>query len=406
MTMPKITITKQGGNLGRLAANEDGVSALILTGIAVAGQFDLGDIVGPLYQIEDAEALGIDAAYDTTNKVLAHKHISDFFEHAGAGKELYVMVLDEDITMEDMADKTKAYAKHLLSTLQGKVRLLGITRVPPSAYAPTHTGQFDPDVWAAITAAQELVDEEFTAHRPVSVIIEGRDFQGTPGSATDLRTLDAPDCSVMIGADPDISAVDAKYGGYAAVGIALGRLAAIAVQRNIGRVKDGALTIDQISLSDADELYLPASAHNDTDLDAMDTKGYIFFRRHVGKAGYYFNNDHTCVALTSDFAYIHLNRPIDKVCRLAREIFTEELLEDVEVSADGKLSPSVIKELQGNIDNAVVREMIANGELSDFYSYIDPDQDVLSSDEIEVQLNPTPKGMVNEVSVTVAYAAE
>lgn len=406
MTMPKITITKQGGNLGRLAANEDGVSALILTGIAVAGEFDLGDIVGPFFQVEDAEAVGITAAYDTTNKVLAHKHISDFYEHAGSGKELYVMVLAEAKTMTEMADKAEAYAKHLLSTLQGKVRLLGITRVPPSAYAPTHTGQFDPDLWTAIVKAQALVEEEFAAHRPVSVILEGRDFQGTIASATDLRTLDAADCSVMIGADPDVSGADAKYAGYAAVGIALGKAAAIAVQRNIGRVRDGALSIEQVALSDGDELYLPGSDHSDADLDTMDTKGYIFFRRHVGKAGFYFNNDHTCVAITSDFAYIHLNRPIDKVCRLAREIFTDVLLEDVEVSTEGKMSPSVIKELQGQIDDAVAREMIANGELSAFYSYIDPDQNVLSSDEIEVQLNPTPKGMVNEVSVTVAYSAE
>lgn len=112
-TLPNVTVIESNGNLGLLPANEDGASGIIVTG--VAGSFALGDVLGPFTSLKEVEDIGIDAAYDTTNSVLAHRHISDFFEGAGQGTKLYVMVVASTVTMTQMCDKTLTHAN--LSTI-------------------------------------------------------------------------------------------------------------------------------------------------------------------------------------------------------------------------------------------------------------------------------------------------
>ena len=280
--MKDVTIIIGNGNLGRASAVLDGVTALVASGVAVADKFALGDVLA-LRSVADAENLGITAAYDLANKVLLHQHIADFYANAGEGAELYVMPVVNTVTMEDMADITKTYAPVLLDTLKGRVRQLIITRVPPADYAPVFANQFDPDVWAAITKAQALYASEFTKHRPIQILVEGRGFQGTAATAKDLRTLAANRVSVVICQVAEVAAKDARFADYAAVCLAAGRLAAIPVQRNIGRVKDSDVTVNgEAAFSDGTKL----SAMSQASIDALDGFGYIFLIERDGKAGY------------------------------------------------------------------------------------------------------------------------
>jgi hypothetical protein len=392
------------GNLGRAARTADGISALIVSGIAVAGKFALGDVLGPLRSVKDAEALGIDAAYDSDNKLLAHHHISDFYDKgANDGNELYVMVVADTVTMADVCDKTNDYAKLLLETLQGKVKLLGITRVPDGTYAAAATNQFDPDVWSAITNAKALIAEEAEAHRPVQVLIEGRDFQGTASSAKDLRASDGPDAnrvSVVCSADNDVSIAETEYAAYAHVGYVLGRLAAIPVQRNIGRVKDGPMSILEPGLSNGAKL----STFTLTEIEALHDLGYILMRSYDNRPGYYFTDDPTACPVDDDYASIHRGRPIDKATRLARTVFEGELLDDVEVDPDtGKLEVAVVKGYQQKTEKYIEVNMLNYGEISGVRCVVDPDQDILSTDQVEINLAIVPKGMTREFLVKLNY---
>lgn len=404
MTLPKVDITIGNGNLGRPAQTDDGVAALILSGIAVAAKFALGDILGPFRSVKDAEALGIDASYDDTNKLLAHQHIKNFYDDgARDGNELYVMVVADTVTMDEMADKVNSYAKTLLESLGGKVKLLGITRVPDVAYVAAAVDQFDPDVWAAITKAKALITEEFEAHRPVQVLIEGRDFQGTAGSAKNLRAADGPDAnrvSVVMSADNDISAAETEYAPYAHVGYVLGRLADIPVQRNIGRVKAGALSVTVPGLSNGEKL----STFTQTNIEALHDLGYILIRSYDQKPGYYFTDDPTACPVSDDYASIHRGRPIDKAVRLTRTVFVNELLDDIEVDAvTGKLAPAVIKGYQQNTEKTIEINMLNNAEISGVRCLVDPDQNILSTDKVEVNLAIVPKGMAREFLIKLNY---
>lgn len=402
--MGDVKIIIGNGALGRASQALDGVSALVGTGVAVAEKFALGDVLA-LRSLGDAETLGINEAYDTTNKSLLWHHIRDFYLNAGDGTELYVMPVANTVTMEDMADVEEPYAAAMLDQLQGRVRILIISRTPAVSYTHTPSGEFDPDVWAAATKAQALYASEFLKHRPVQIFIEGRDFQGTAASARDLRNastgLNANRVSIVMCQSATVAAKDALFANYAAVCIAAGRAAGIGVQRNIGRVKDGAVTIDgEAALSDGTLI----SATTGTALDALNGFGYIFLFNRDGKVGYFFNGDHTACPISDDYAYVSRGRVIDKAARLIRAVYLEELLDDIEVDpATGKLAPAVVKAYQRAGEKSIEVNMQANNEVSGVRVFVDPDQNILSTDKVVTVVRIVPRGMVNEFEIILSY---
>jgi hypothetical protein len=402
--MPDVKIILGNGNLGRASQTLDGVCVLIGSGVAIEGKFALGDTLA-FRSLSDAEAKGIVASYDFANKVLLHQHIKDFFANAGDGAELYVMPVANTVTMEQMCDKTATNVARLLDSLKGRVRMVGVSRTPPSGYAPVYAGQFDPDVWNAAAKAQELFLSEFEKHRPVQFFIEGRDFQGDIASAKDLRNaitgLNANRASIVINQDFDVAALDVRFLKYASVGVAMGRAAAIPVQRNIGRVKDGSVvTGKNIGMSSHEEL----SHFTETDLASLDTLGYVYLRTRDGKSGLFFNNDHCACVISDDYAYIHRGRPIDKAARLVRETYLNELLDDIEVDAEtGNLAPAVVKNYQRAAEKNIEINMLSKGEISGVSVFVDPSQNILSTDKINTVMRIVPKGMANEFEVLLSY---
>jgi len=403
MSRPDVNINLTNGNLGREVASNDGVSAIIGSGVAVADKFALGDILGPYYKPEDAAADGIDADYDSTNKVLLYQHISDFYETAGNGTPLYVMVVVNTVTMEDICDKTEEYAAKLIEQLKGELRMVIITRVPDATYAATVLKGLDDDVVAAAVNAQALWVENFSKFRPISFLIEGRDYQGVPGDLVDLRSSslgpNANRVGIVISADPDVSAAEAEYAAYANVALIAGRLAADPVQRDPGRVRTGKLPITKAGLSDAVNI----SQVSETDLVAMHDKGYIFCWQHTGKAGYYINMGHAACPIADDYSYLSRGRVIDKAARLIRQVYIEDLLDEIEVDADGKLEVGVIKNFQSRGESVIQTNMLAKKEISGVGVYVNPDQNILSTDKLEVELKITPMGIAKEIVVNLGF---
>lgn len=400
-TLPNVIINQTNGNLGRVGVAEDGTSLLIGSGVAVSGKFALGDVLGPFRSLAEVEAAGIDAAYDATNECLMHQHASDFYLGAGNGVALYMMVVADTVTMAQMADKTLTHVAKALSTAQGAIKLVAISRIPDTV--GTIADQFEADIVSAVTKAQELVASEFAEpnHRPISVLIEGRNFGGTASSAKDFRTMAANRVSVVISQDAEVAARDAAYAKYANVGYALGVLAGLPVQRNIGRVKNGALTIGSPALSSG-TLMKDVSA---TDQETLNAKGMIFAKKHVGKDGYFFNDDHTCVALTDDYAFITSGRVMDKVSRIARTVYVEDLLDEIEIDAEtGRLAVSTCKGFQASVESQVNAQMTALGELAGISAYVNPAQNVQSTDKLSVNISIVKLGTARKIEAELGFA--
>jgi hypothetical protein len=401
MSMPDVNIELMNGQLGRAVSEKDGVAAIIGSGIAVNGMFALGDILGPFYQVRDAEAKGINAKYDEENKLLLYQHIADFYKNAGTGAALYVMPVAQTVTLEEMADKDLQYAAKLIEQLSGEVRLVALTRVPDLAFEPVLTAGLDSDVIAAASKAQVLAVHSFDHFRPVSFLIEGRAFQGTVGDIADLRNEAAgPNANrvhVVISADNTRAMEDTNSLYYAHAGFALGRAAAIPVQRNLGRVRDGKLDIKNPGLSSGD----PLNIFNETDLNVLNEKGYIFLRQHAGKAGYFFNDDHAACPIQDDYAYLNRGRVIDKAARLIRQLYLNDLLDELLVDKDGKLDIGVVKNFEKRGESHIAMNM--RGQISNVEVFMNPDQNILATDETEVQLAITPLGTNRKMKIKLGF---
>ena len=413
----KVIIKKTSGNLGGLAPKEDGVSAIIAQGTKPSN-VNLNDVLR-FTTVEDAIAAGIDEAYDRDNNLSLYRQIADFFSAIGGTGELFVMVVDKATTLATIMDKDQNYAAKLLreTSVNNRIRLLAVVT---DSYAKTTADAGDLTVNSVVTSikndlhtalgkANSLAEEAFENQRPLNILFEGCIY-GDITNLPDLKIEGYDHVSVVISADNDVSKISKVvdegtpdeetvyfYKNYANVGYCLGELSKLPVQRSLGRVKNGASNV--INAGFSNNTTFPATSIGHVEL--ADSHGYIYLTKRSGKGGYYWNADHTATGSTSDYKYIHRGRTIDKVARLAYAYYTNELNDDVLVDADGKLSPGVIKVYQNGIEEDINRNMV--GEISSVSAFVDPNQNILSTNEIQVSIDIVPKGLAENIRVTLGF---
>lgn len=411
MALPNVNITKQAGGLGRRAPSQDMVSGLVMNGISVTSGAQTGTVY-VFNQLKDAEDLGLTADYDDTNSVLVHYHIKEFFRMNDSGK-LWLLLLPQTasgnpLTIDKMVDKSNSdYAKKLLVEAQGEIRQLGVAMNPGTGYSSTNTNGLDDTVESAISKAQALVDEENAQHRPVQIALEGRDFDESASPVLNLRDLssDAKNVSVTIAQDKAIGDDKSRYSEHAALGTLLGTISLANVHENIGWLQR--FDIQDVATSSFVKAGLSSnklvSSYTDTDLDSFNTNGYIFPLRYTGIDGVYFNDSHTCIEVSSDFAYIENNRTIDKAVRRVREALLPKLKGPLYVDPDsGQLSQEVTKAFEADAGEAL-NGMLQDEELSGKDEYVDPDQDVLATSKLEVNIALIPVGVGRQIDVIIGF---
>lgn len=403
--IPTVKTELTDGNLGRVEQTEDGTALLCGSAVAVADTIVLGTLLGPFNELSEVEAAGITEAYDETNSLMLHQHAKEFYDEGGKGRKLYILPVAQATLMAQMAEKTLLNAAKVIKDLEGEIKLLLLTRVPADEEVLTYVDELPDDVWNAADKVKELYEEQAALGRRFRCIIEGFDFQGNASSARDLRDsadgLNNPYVMIGIGQDWDYADSATYRNTYASVARMLGRAAAVKVNRNIGRVKDGPMNIDKAALSDHSLI----SDFTDTQLETLNAAGYVFFIRHRGQAGYFVNNDHAACPIDSDYAYWSRGRVMDKVASIADQVYTVELKDEPALDpTTGRLAVATIKDFEGNVRDAINSLMTANGEITDVEPYADPAQDVLANDEIQIQINVIPTGRGDNFIVTLAYS--
>lgn len=409
MGQSKITIIKRNGALGRRTPSTDSVCALVTTGIAVVGTGKLAlNTAYPLRSTRDLVALGVDAAYDTTNKVLVYHHVERFF-YRNPDATLYLLVAAQANALADLVDVTKDFAKKLLREQNGKIKFVGVSRNPATGYEPVLLTGLDTDVLNAVPKAQALYNSEFDVFRYASFLIEGRSFNGTAAAAKDLRTLAAPNVSITIAADPAISAKDALYAGYAAVGDVLGIISKAAVSQDIGEFTPA------FNLSDAGrDIFVTAglssglslNSYADADLDTLNDKGYIFPTMQPGIDGFYLSDSHTAsVLLNNDYAYIENNRTIEKAITLIRQAILPRVKSRLKVDPDtGYLQDEDRKAIE-SIGIKSLSGMETDGDISGGIDcYVDPEQDVLATSAFTVEATFIPVSIGRQITIAIGFS--
>lgn len=381
MGLTNVDVEETNGNLGAVASNTDGISGFIVSGTATGSMpLNTGKVI---FFTSDLAGLGITA----TTHPAAYRHITEFYAEK-EGQELWLMLCNPTTTMKDICDKNNAYAKKLVKDSGNRVRNLFITREPGSGYTPVMQGGLDKDCYDALAKAHELATyfASFEESSPLRVLIEGRSFTGNAADLTDLTTMTYNRAGIVL--------MSSKPDGSSSVGLAAGRKAGHPVQRKISRVRSGALPID--------ECYVGAtSVKGYSGVALIHDKGFITARTFPKRSGFYFSGDRMATALTDDYSSWARGCVIDKAHIIALNVYTEELDEEVDIDDSGRIAPGILKTLEAEIENSINTSMA--GEISSFDAYIDPQQNVLSTSQTEIEMNIIPKGYNSTIKVKLGF---
>lgn len=392
--LPRIKINYENGALGAVVPSPDGCLGIVTNGDPVDGKFELGKA----YILNSYQALADLGITESVNPGI-EKVVREFYDEAGEGTEVWLMAFARTVKQSELVDVTKDYAKKLITESNGKVRGVIVCCQPEESYEPTVEKGLDSDVIAALPKAQALGEwAAESCFAPVFVLLEGRNFTGDAVQLTDLTEMSYNRVGVFVG-----DTVSGSRG--AAMGVLAGRIAAMPVQRNAGRVKDGALSPVQFYIGDS-----PASSYRY--MENVHDKGYITVRNYVGKAGYFFTDDPLATKAGDDYRQLSNRRIADKAYRICYSTLIEELLDEVPVNEDGTLQIAVAKNWQAKVEQAIATQMTASGELSadvtdpndrGVVCYIDPAQDVLASSRIVVSVKVRPFAYARYIDVNLGF---
>jgi hypothetical protein len=387
MSLPNVNISITNGQLGSLIPSADAVAGIVLTGSS-EGSISAGTpfLVNSLQQ---ALNLGL----SQNNNAFAYKHIKEFYDEAPAGASLYILLAPPTFKVNQLADKTNASgAINLLSFAAGSIKLLGIvcddTQVYNAQNPLVNTNGINADCYTAVNNLQLLALQYFQQQKPFRGIVGGTSFNGAATALNNNTQSNNNRVACLIG--------DTLSGSGAAVGLLLGFLSAQPVQRKVSRVKNGALALSTAYIGNT-------LAEQYGNPDMLFDKSFISFRTFAGKSGYYFNSDATCCSKSDDYASLARGRVIDKAQGIAYNVFVNEIDNEVLINTDGTLDAGYTKSLEQSINNQLNLSMSATGQISGVKSFIDPAQNVLAVNQVNVVLKITPVGYSSAIEIQLGF---
>lgn len=370
---------------------------LLASAVAVAETFLLNKAYA-ITKLDDLATLGITSDVADVNANI-YKTVKDFYTEAKDGTKLWIYGALNTVSMSSLCDKDGTHVKALTTAANGAIRTIMVSKVDPNGYAPVILDGLDSDVYSAKTKAQ-MFGEWITENRfaPLFFVLPGRHYAGNADALANLFEDNSNRVAIMIG-DTKASSPDA------AVGILVGRLAAIPLRRKLMRVMTGKLNIDNA--------YIGADDASVVDPTTIDSKGFITFRKHIGKAGYFFTNDYLATDNTSDFSFIPRRRVIDEAYRLAYIKTIEILGQEFEVNDDGCIPTAIIKSIENEIATYIetsLGEDIAknpdNPNDTGVKVYIDSTQNILAENGFEYDLSIRPFGYADYIDVKLHYSTQ
>lgn len=382
MALSNVNITVNRDGLGLIAVQSDGAAGISLRGEAVSGKLELSKPY-LIYSLADAEKLGIEA---TGVNAAAYRQIDEFYQTAGTGTKLYII-------LSDKASKNSALKetlKKMLEYANGSIVLLGMSWPDAAKTSPVEQGGLIKEVFDTQTMLQTLSVEYTNRIMPFISVIDGAGFKGDADALTDLTTMNNYRTVISLTATDN--------SGVGAIGQLLGSIMAQPVHRKISRVKNGSLPMTQGEAFLTDKVSIEG---RDEQLGAITDKGYLVYRTFPGRTGYFYNGDFTATLPTDDLCSIARLRVMDKALKIAYNTYVNELDDEIDVTEDGNLEPAHVSYLQEVIYNQIMGNM--SDSISGFSVVIDPSQNILSGKGLDISLSITPKGYLNPINVTLGF---
>jgi hypothetical protein len=390
--LPNVEILIENGNLGLVPTTADGVAALVVPATAKP----MLPLYTPtlIFSLKDAENLGLTEANDTTETIDAWRQIKEFYLEAGNGAELYIYTYPMERSMTEICDpaNTTNGVRKLLDYAEGRIRMIAIGGQRAANYVPVLLGGINTDAHSAAQNLNILAMEYMASFAPFVGLVDAGSWNGVVADLIDLHTYTYRKVGMVLA-----SSVAGKKS--ACVGLCLGRLAKIPVQRNIGRVKDGAVNIPKGYMTDGKEIKkFPEGA-----LNLIHDKGYIFFRKFNTRSGIYFNDDPTATLTTDDYLSLSNNRTIHKALIIVYNTYVDEILDEIEITDEGLINPTVVAYLENKIGTALDILMLQEGNISGYKIFIDPLQNVTTTNKIKISGHIIDRPKLKKIAFSLGF---
>ncbi|GLB51707.1 hypothetical protein NBRC110019_07460 [Neptunitalea chrysea] len=381
-----VNIEKLQGGLQRLANGTDNHVGLIVIGMpadAVATAVNNGGKGVAITAVYDAEQLGINESYDANNSLTLHQDITEFFRLA---PEATLYLFNSDVVADIQA----------FISQNKEVKGYGIYMTYDSE---------TPNLVTTINGQQTIINGFAAQNRLLDFALIGAN--GLDDYTEDLRALDAPNTSVLVGC--------AANDGITALGAALGMLAVRGVYENLGSVDIESKPLayrgnESYPLTDDTEaVWLNAYLSDGNDIETVDnavlqsiiTNGYIAIAAYQEYPGYFIENSYTCVDEESDFAFIENNRVWNKAARIIRTTLLPRVKGVVKKDPQTGYIAATTAAYWKTLIDTKLDQMVANGEISGYETAIDNKQIVNSTAPVTVKVSIVANGIVHEFEVAV-----
>lgn len=385
------------GGLGKKGANADAISGLILS-TAI-----LGTPINTILKFEnksqaevwlrDALKTGALNFNSTTNTTNWKKHlhfafiISDFYRNTP--NEILFVALSADANMDDKVQEVQLFA-------QGKIRNFGILT--------------NEDFEATTALISDVFTDLEKYHTPAVCVINSptaetsNDYISGASLLAYIETneLAGKYMAACIGANEDIGVALGFTDKFSCIGAVLSLVAKSKVNESISWVEERNLMTEdegflipilkkefsakRIELSKVNLYVQPIDFNGnkmtdfvENQLSAIQDKGYLFLRKHVGQDGTYMNEAFTLDERISDYSKIQYTRTMQKSMRELRVKLVPKLSSPIRVNEDdGKVAADVIGFFDSLCENTLEKMKKAD-EISGYEVEVLPD---LEDDEV------------------------
>lgn len=277
----------------------------------------------------------------------------------------------------------------------GKIRQMIVTKELTSTFSASET-----------TTIQTICESEDDNHRPIDVVLYDSKGTGlTLSNLTDMATYTNEKVVVNLSQDAG------GYGNfiYLTSGYSVSTNGALLGAISKAKVSESIAWVQNFDISNGVECEVlgfvngvKLTAVSDTLADQINTKHYIFLKKFPGLQGSYFTNSLTCIASTSDYAYIENNRTIGKAIRNLYVAYLPYLNSPLLLNSDGTLSDTTVANLE-NVGDVALDQMLRDFEISAKQVVVNPTQNVLSTSKLIVAVTLVINGVARDIEIPIGF---
>ncbi|MEO6901550.1 MAG: DUF2586 family protein [Bacteroidia bacterium] len=317
---------------------------------------------------------------------IIYYHVKEYFAMQPQGN-LYIAIYDTaDVGVWSAVSDIRNYA-------QGKIRQLGIYQ-NTTAYVTTQSTSLQ--VAANLAASEKM---------PLEIFYQPDFSAASLSSLSDLRALNAPNVSVLIGQDGlgvgnDIWISTGKTVGM--VGAWLGANSLAKVNESVawvGKFDFSHVEFDTLAFANGIKYRTVSKGL----LDNIDTLGYVFLIKHSGSnTGSYSTRPHTNVSVSSDYAFVQNNRTMNKAIRTINDFVIPQLSAPIFFNEDGTITEDSISFFETQTARAL-EQMQRDSEISKYLVTINPKQNVSTTNKLIIAVKILPVGVADFIQINIGF---